>query len=56
MSQEFTVETGLVVFSGDGRVQFGWRDHTTGSFHSEADGKCIPDAIAAVEFSSDVVH
>lgn len=56
MSHEFTVETGLVVFSVDGRAQFGWRDLVTGSFHSEADGQCIPDAIAAVEFASDVVH
>jgi hypothetical protein len=56
MSQEFTVEAGLVVFSADGRVQFGWRDLMTGSFHSEADGQCILDAVAAVEFSAVVVH
>ncbi|MFL9912003.1 hypothetical protein [Paraburkholderia sp. RL17-337-BIB-A] len=56
MSHEFTVETGLVAFSVGGRAQFGWLDLVTGSFHSEADGQCINDAIVAVEFSSDVVH
>ena len=56
MSQDFAVETGLIVFTRDGRAQFGWRDLTTGWFHSEADGQCIADAIGAVEFDSDVMH
>lgn len=56
MSQEFAVESGLVVFSVDGRVQFEWRDLVTGSFHSGADGHCIPNIVDAVAFSSDVVH
>lgn len=54
--QEFTVETGLIVFSANGQAQFGWRDLETGAFHSEATGRCILDAVGAVEFSSDVVH
>jgi hypothetical protein len=56
MSGTFSREAGWVVFSGDGRAQFGWRDPETGSFHSEADGECIVDAIGAVEFFSDVMH
>ena len=56
MPEEFPVGAGLVVYSVDGRAQFGWRDLATGSFHSEADGQCITDAIGAVEFFPDVMH
>ncbi|OUL87814.1 hypothetical protein CA602_12730 [Paraburkholderia hospita] len=56
MSGILPVEAGWVVFSGDGRAQFGWRDPETGSFHAEADGECIADAVGAVEFHSDVMH
>lgn len=56
MNEQFDVQVGLVVFSVDGRAQFGWRDIETGAFHAEADGQCIPNAIAAVEFCADVLH
>ncbi|CAE6962241.1 hypothetical protein [Paraburkholderia domus] len=56
MTGTFPVEAGWVVFSRDGRAQFGWRDPETGSFHAEADGECIADAVGAVEFYSEVVH
>ncbi|WP_061151221.1 hypothetical protein [Caballeronia arvi] len=56
MSYEFTVDAGLVIFSRDGRAQFGWHNRETGAFHAEADGRCIPDAVGAVEFHSDVMH
>ncbi|MGF6265355.1 hypothetical protein OKW49_006348 [Paraburkholderia youngii] len=56
MHQDFAVQIGLVVFSHDGRVQFGWRDIETGEFHAEADGQCIPGVIGAVEFTADVMH
>ena len=35
MSHEFTVDAGLVVFSRDGRAQFGWLDLVTGAFYAE---------------------
>ena len=56
MSQEFSVEAGLIVFSRDGRAQFGWLDLETCAYYGEADGRCIPDAIGAIEFHSDVTH
>ncbi|MFM0513899.1 hypothetical protein [Paraburkholderia sp. RL17-373-BIF-A] len=56
MHHDFAVQIGLVVFSHDGRVQFGWRDIETGEFHAEADGQCISGVIGAVEFCSDVMH
>jgi hypothetical protein len=56
MSHEFTVDAGLVVFSYDGRAQFGWLDRETSAFYAEADGRCIPDAVGAIEFHSDVMH
>ncbi|WP_205970911.1 hypothetical protein [Paraburkholderia sp. Tr-20389] len=56
MHGTFPVEAGWVVFSRDGRAQFGWRDPETGSFHSEADGERIADAVGGVEFFSDVMH
>jgi hypothetical protein len=56
MSHEFIVDAGLVIFSRDGRAQFGWHDRETGAFYAEADGRCIPDAVGAVEFHSDVMH
>jgi hypothetical protein len=52
----FEAEVGLVVFTSDGGALFGWRDLSTGLFHSEADGRTIVDAIGAVEFVSDPAH
>ena len=52
----FQIEAGLIVFSRNGHAQFGWRDLVTGIFHSEADGNAILDAVAAVEFVSDISH
>jgi hypothetical protein len=56
MHEDFSVQIGFVVFSHDGRVQFGWRDIETGEFHSEADGQSISGVTGAVQFSSDVMH
>ncbi|SAL48972.1 hypothetical protein AWB68_02418 [Caballeronia choica] len=56
MSQEFAVETGLIVLSRDGCAQFGRRDFVTGWFHSEPDGRRIADAVGAVELDFDMVH
>jgi hypothetical protein len=55
-SAQFSVEAGLIVFTTDGRAQFGWRDLSTGNFHSEADGRYINGVIGAIEFNSDVAH
>jgi len=56
MPHEFNVDAGLVVFSRDGRPQFGWLDLVTGEYHAESDGHRITDAIGAIEFQSDVMH
>jgi hypothetical protein len=58
MSQphEFSVDVGLIVFSRDEHAQFGWHDRATGAFYAEANGRCISDAVGAVEFHSDVMH
>ena len=56
MSHQFNVEAGLIVFSRDGRAEFGWLDLETGAYYAEADGHCIADAIGAIEFHSDVMH
>lgn len=55
-SAQFSVEAGLIVFTTDGRAQFGWRDLGTGRFHSEVDGRCIHGVIGAIEFNSDIAH
>ena len=39
---------GLVVFSLDGRAQFGWRNPETGVLYAESDGRVIKDAVGAV--------
>lgn len=53
---EFSIDAGLIVFTNDGRAMFGWRDVKTGLYHGEADGVCIPNAVGAFEFASDLVH
>jgi hypothetical protein len=53
---EPSIDAGLIVFTRDGRALFGWRDIQTGLYHGEADGICIPDAVGAIEFVSDLVH
>lgn len=55
-SREFSVEAGLIVFTKDGRAQFGWRDLNSGRFHSEGDGQYISDVVGAIEFQSDIAH
>jgi hypothetical protein len=56
LSLDFRVEAGLIVFTKDGRAQFGWRDLASGRFHSESDGRCINEVIGAIEFHSDIAH
>jgi hypothetical protein len=56
LTEGLSVLAGLVVFSKDGRAQFGWRDLATGRFHSEADGDHIVDAVGAIEIHHDVEH
>lgn len=53
---EFSIDAGLIVFTGDGRALFGWRDLNTGLYHGKADGICILDVIGAIVFASDLVH
>ena len=48
--------TGLVVFTSDGRAQFGWQDPLTGQYMAEADGRCIVDAVGAVVWHSNAIH
>lgn len=47
---------GLVVFSLDGRAQFGWRNPETGDLYAESDGRVILDAVGAVEWHASRVH
>jgi hypothetical protein len=47
---------GLVVFSLDGRAQFGWRNPEPGELYSESDGRVIPDAVGAVEWHASRAH
>jgi hypothetical protein len=56
MSHEFSVEGGPIVFSRDGRAQFGWLDPEAGAYYGEADGRCISDAISAIGFHCDAKH
>lgn len=56
LSAPSQIEAGLIGFTRDGHAQFGWRDLATGLFHSEADGNAILDAVAAIEFDSDITH
>lgn len=56
MSHDSSGDAALIVFSRDGRAQFAWRDRETGAFYAEADGRCILDAVGAVQFYADVMH
>jgi hypothetical protein len=47
---------GLVVFSSDGKAQFGWQNPETGTFHREAGGNVIADAVGAVPWHAGCVH
>jgi hypothetical protein len=47
---------GLVVFSTDGRAQFGWRNPETGEFHAEDDGRVIANAVGAVAWHAGIMH
>ncbi|MGF6812742.1 hypothetical protein OKW30_007959 [Paraburkholderia sp. Clong3] len=47
---------GLVIFSADGKAQFGWQNPETGTFHSETDGNVIADAVGAVAWHAGRVH
>ncbi|SOE97481.1 hypothetical protein SAMN05414139_10610 [Burkholderia sp. D7] len=51
-----SIDAGVIVLTRDGRALFGWRDIKTGLYHGEDDGVCIPDAVGAIEFVSDLVH
>jgi hypothetical protein len=56
MSHEFSVEARHIVFSRVGRTQFGGLDLETGAYHGETDGRCISDALCAIELHSNVTH
>lgn len=53
---ELDLPAGLVVFSADGRAQFGWQNPETGEFCAEADGNVIVDAVGAVEWHASRAH
>jgi hypothetical protein len=55
-AQQLELPAGLVVFSVDGKAQFGWQNPETGAFHSEADGNVITDAIGVVAWHAGRVH
>lgn len=47
---------GLVIFSTDGKAQFGWRNPETGEFHAEDDGRVISNAVGAVAWHAGIMH
>jgi len=47
---------GLIVFRTNGTAQFGWRNPETGEFYSEADGSCIANVAAAIEWRANRMH
>lgn len=53
---ERDLPAGLVIFTSDGRAQFGWQNPETGQFFAEADGSCIVDAVGAVAWASNRMH
>ncbi|MFL9886756.1 hypothetical protein PQR66_27195 [Paraburkholderia agricolaris] len=53
---ERELPAGLVIFTSDGRAQFGWQNPETGQFFAEADGSCIVNAVGAVAWASDRMH
>jgi hypothetical protein len=48
--------SGLLVFTTDGRVQFGWLDPQTGSLCSEADGRAIQDVAGCLQWAASQIH
>jgi hypothetical protein len=52
----FELPAGLVVFSTDGTVQFGWQNPETGAFYAEDNGHCIMNAIGPVPWQADIPH
>ena len=47
---------GLVIFSTDGKAQFGWQNPETGAFHAEDDGHVIVNAVGAVAWHAGIMH
>ena len=54
--ENLDLPAGLVVFSADGRAQFGWQHPETGAYYAEEDGHCIVDAIAGVTWCAGSIH
>ncbi|RQR26309.1 hypothetical protein DIE23_29855 [Burkholderia sp. Bp9143] len=54
--QEPTLPAGLVVFSADGRAEFGWLNPETEQYFSEATGEVIRDAVGAVPWAANRTH
>ena len=46
----------LLVFTTDGRVQFGWLDPQTGVLCSEADGRAIQDVAGSMPWAASQTH
>ncbi|MGF6293325.1 hypothetical protein [Paraburkholderia youngii] len=55
-AQKPELPAGLVVFSADGKAQFGWQHPDTGAFHSEADGNVIADAVGGIAWHAGRAH
>ncbi|HKR42216.1 MAG TPA: hypothetical protein VJU59_21505 [Paraburkholderia sp.] len=55
-SNRFDLPAGLVIFSADGKAQFGWQNPETGAYYAEDDGHCIVDAIGGVPWHADTMH
>jgi len=47
---------GLVIFSTDGKAQFGWQNSETGVFHAEDDGHLIVNAVGAAAWHAVISH
>jgi hypothetical protein len=46
----------LLVFTTDGRVQFGWLDPQTNALCSEADGRAIQDVAGSMPWAASQTH
>jgi len=54
--ENLDLPAGLVVFSADGRAQFGWQHPETGAYYAEEDGHCIVDAVAGAAWCAGSIH
>lgn len=51
-----SLPAGLIVFSSDGRAQFGWRHPQTGELHAEDNGNVISNPLGAIAWIPGLMH